>query len=154
MRIRKGAVAFGLIALSGVVMACTMKAMPPMVINVSSLSIGIAAVQGYSNPSRAAALKKLDEVAGSIVGKANWKANNFIGPVTYKFGSGAHIVTEDKPCDKNAIDTQASSSSAGASASGGSGGYYWIWGGVYTTHGTCVYGCKAGRVTVGETSEA
>lgn len=138
---------------SGLAVACAMMPMPPVgPIKVSALDIAIAAVQGYENPARAAALKKLDSKASAIVGESNWKNNNYIGPVTYMIGDEIGvIVTEDKPCDKKAVDSV--SKSGGTSSSGGSyGGYYWTGGKVYGSSGDCLYGC--GTVKVGDLKEA
>lgn len=138
----------GILAASGIAVACAMKAMPPLIVSVSAYDLAVASAQGYTNPSRAAALKNLDQAGSSAVGAATWKSNNYIGPVTYKVGSGANIVTEDKPCDKMMIDSASTNSTA---SSGSSSGYYWYGGSLFNSSGSCLYGCF---VRVGEVEEA
>lgn len=143
----------GCLVASGIAIACAMKAMPYLgIINVSAWDIAVAGAQGYDNPARAAALKNLDEKAISVLGVAEWKANNYIGAVSYKVGDGATIVTEDKPCDKLMKETTPQSGSNSSGSSGG-GSYYWYGGRVYGSSGTCLYGCT-GTVKVGEIEEA
>lgn len=152
---RTSAVILGLAVTGVAVAACVMKPMPPMVVSVSFWDVAVASVEGYSNPARAAALKNLDDAGASAVGATNWKANNYIGPVTYKVGSGANIVTEDKPCDKNAIDSESADAEAGTASSGGGGGYYWYGGSIFGSGGTCLYGCDPIRYgEVGEVKPA
>lgn len=139
---------------SGVAIACAMKPMPPFVIKVSLLNVAWKAFQGYDNPSRAAALDNLDDAAKDLLGAAEWKNNNYIGNVTYKFSSGTALVTEDKPCDKDALETieQPEESDPETGEGGGSGGfsgYTWYGGSFYGSGGTCIYNC-GGIVEVGE----
>ena len=134
----------------GIALACTLKAMPPVgIVDVDLLDIIIAHVQGYDNPARAAAMKELDDKASAIVGADAWKRDNYMGPVTYKFASGETIVTENKECNENAIDS-VTRDGDGAASSGSSGNFYWYSGYVFTSGGTCIYGCTGGKVTVGE----
>ncbi|HET6891223.1 MAG TPA: hypothetical protein VFH31_08995 [Pyrinomonadaceae bacterium] len=145
----------GSLVISGLAIACAMKAMPYLgIIDVSAWDIAVAGAQGYNNPARAAALKNLDEKAIEVLGEAEWKSNNYLGPVSYKIANSATIVTEDKPCDKLMKETAPrSGSSPSGSSGGGSGSYYWSGGRVYGSGGSCLYGC-GGTVTVGELKEA
>lgn len=145
--------AAGLLA-SGLAWACTQKPMPPFVVNVSILNVAWMSFLGYDNPSRAAAMKNLDEQAVDRLGESEWRDNNYRGPVTYRVnGRGANIITEDKPCNKMALETvdepDEAEETGESGGSGGSGGYYWMGGRFYASGGTCLYGC-GGTVTVGE----
>lgn len=142
-------VSAGAIFLTGVAIACTIgKTMPNVgIIEVSALDIAIAAVQGYDNPARAAALKNLDSKAISLVGETSWKSDNYVGPVTYKVGSGDIMVTENKPCDSEMKDTTPRNQGGGGGGSGG--GYTWYGGRVYGSGGDCLYNCE-GKVIVGD----
>ncbi|SDQ57061.1 hypothetical protein [Pseudoxanthomonas sp. CF125] len=146
----------GSLVISGIAIACAMKAMPYLgLIEVSAWNIAVAGAQGYQNPARAAAMKKLDEKAVELLGEAEWRSNNYLGPVSYKFVNSATIVTEDKPCNKLMKETapKSGSNTSGSSGGGGSGSYYWSGGRVYGSGGSCLYGC-GGTVTVGELKEA
>jgi hypothetical protein len=152
----KTAIAVGIALVSGAAMACTMKAMPPLVVKVSLLDVAVAVFRGYDNPSRAAALLNLDEAASSA-GVSDWQATNYKGSVTYRVGNGVNIVTEDKPCDKKAIDMledpdedeDADEHGENGGSGSSSGGYYWFSYRIYGSGGTCFYNC-GGIVTVGE----
>lgn len=117
--------------MGGAVLACTMMPMPPLIVNVSSADITRATVQGFSNPIRAAALSNLDSLASSVLGASTWHSNNYIGPVTYRSPTflgmtGTTIVTEDKPCDSDAIDKEPAPNGGGGGGGEGvptSGGY-------------------------------
>jgi len=76
----------GLMVVSGIALACEMKAMPYLgIIDVSAWDIAVAAAQGYDNPLYAAAVKNLDQKAIQILGASEWKDNNYIGPFSYKW---------------------------------------------------------------------
>lgn len=97
---------------SGIALACNQDPIPlPPIppIEVGMVDLSSAWLDGYkTQAAMAAALKKLDEQAASIVGAANWKSNYFAGYVTYKAtlrGSfGGVMLYVEKPCDKNAQD--------------------------------------------------
>ena len=146
----KKSIAVMLLVASGVAWACTMKPMPPLIVPVSVWDIALAAFQGHANPSRAAAMANLDEAATSLLGASEWRANNYMGNVTYQFASGNALVTEDKPCDKDAVDSLPvpTGQSGATGGSGGSGGFRWYGGRIYGGGG-CIYNC-GGTVTVGE----
>lgn len=147
------ALAGGSLVISGLAIACAMKAMPYLgIIDVSAWDIAVAGAQGYSNPARAAALKNLDEKAIDLLGAVEWKSNNYLGPVSYKVANSATIVTEDKPCNKLMKETAPKSGGSSSGSSGG-GSYYWYGGSVYGSGGSCLYGC-GGTVTVGEVKQA
>jgi len=110
----------------GVVLACSMMAMPTLIVNVSLSDIAAATTQGFSNPIRAAALINLDNLASAVLGASTWHTNNFMGPVTYRsltiFGmTGTTIVTEDKPCNSDAIDKETTDEETTQSGGGGGG---------------------------------
>lgn len=152
MKKKNGYFAAGALLVSGIAIACAMKAMPYVgIIEVSLWDIAVAGAQGYSNPARAAALKNLDDKASDVVGDADWKANNYKGNVTYKVGNGVAIVAEDKPCDKLMKETTPKGGASSGSTGGGSGSYYWSGGRIYGSGGTCLYGCYG---TVGEVEQA
>jgi len=146
--------------LGGVVLACSMMAMPPLIVNVSLSDIASATAQGFSNPSRAAALINLDNLASAVLGGSTWHSNNFTGPVTYRvsgpFGiTGVNIVTEDKPCDSDAIDKETVQSGGGGGLTDGSG---FDGGGIFTPiispNPTIGGGTNTGVVTIGEIEAA
>lgn len=143
---KKYAIAIAAIAASGLAIACEMLPMPYLgSVKVTDQDIAIAGAQGYNNPARAAALKKLDQAGEAKVGASAWKANNYLGAVMYQYDSGGVAVTEDKPCNEKAADSQPRTN--GSTGSGSSGSYTYYGGRVWSGGTTCVWGC--GTVTVG-----
>ena len=57
---KKSISVIGLMTISGLTLACTLKFLPPFKIDVSLWDIFIAWTQDYQNPARAAAMQELD----------------------------------------------------------------------------------------------
>lgn len=114
------------LVISAVALACAMLPMPPMIVDVSLADINAAQIRGYANPARAAALINLDGKASQLVGSAAWQQNNYFGAVTYRTSiagiNGVNIVTEDKPCDSQAIDEEESNRTTGGGGGSDTGG--------------------------------
>lgn len=132
---------------SGVAIACKTLPLPvpPVPVKVSWTDVAKATAAGYSNPLNAAALIKLDGLAGNAVGESNWIANNFVGNFVVSGPMGGAVsIPVDKPCNKKAQDSAAQSSSNGSASAGGGGagappgggGGYFLGGGCYGSCGT------------------
>lgn len=111
-----------LMLISGAVAACIEKPMPFLGIVDSGLGGMVDKwFDGYRNPARADMLGNLDSRASMAVGAENWRANKFVGHVTYNtpFG-GTNIVYTEKPCGTKALDTEPKSGGGGSDTGGAS----------------------------------
>ncbi len=110
------------LAVSGLAIACNVRAMPPFMVDVSLWDIAVEWAQGESNPASSAFLEELDSMGESAFGEA-WVADNFVGYVYPKTSvGGVNGVTQvfvDEPCDQNAKEGASNAQSGGGG--GGSG---------------------------------
>lgn len=92
---------------------------PPLPVKLSWTDLAKAKAEGFSNPGHAAAMKKIDSYASTVVGDATWQKNNYQGYFNYSSPlGGANMIFIDKPCGKKAIDQ----SEKGLADTGGGGG--------------------------------
>jgi hypothetical protein len=106
----------------GVAMACTVVAMPPWRVEVSSWDLFVAFVSGSSHAARDAFLGNLDEQGRQVFGADAWHNNQYNGYVFAQVGSDWTQVYISKPCDHDATDDSTSVTYEGGIDTGEGGG--------------------------------
>lgn len=118
---------FGILAgmiVSAAAIACATLPLPipPLPIKLSWTDLAKAKSEGFSNPGHAAAMKKIDSYASTVVGDDAWKKNNYQGYFTYSSPlGGANIIWIDKPCGKKAAELSDKDSKEGDGGAVGGG---------------------------------
>lgn len=132
MKRRKAVIAISLAAVGVAYAACNQEAKPfpfasGIPIKVAAWQVGVAALQGYSNPLHAATMKAIDSTGEAYLGEAAWKATAFFGHVSVQgpIGGNAAVthVLFEKDCDQKMIErADGGDGSGGGGGGGGAGG--------------------------------